>query len=57
MTRTFALVIGLLFLVMGILGFVPWMTTEGGEYLFGIFRRRGTQPGLHAYGSTRCRRL
>ncbi|HEX6710887.1 MAG TPA: DUF4383 domain-containing protein [Rubrobacter sp.] len=37
MTRTFALVIGLLFLVLGILGFVPSLTTEGGEYLFGIF--------------------
>lgn len=36
MTRTFALVIGLLFLVMGILGFVPGVTMEG-EYLFGIF--------------------
>jgi hypothetical protein len=37
MTRTFALVIGLLFLVLGIFGFVPSLTTEGGEYLFGIF--------------------
>lgn len=37
MTRTFAIVIGLLLLVLGIFGFVPSLTTEGGEYLFGIF--------------------
>jgi hypothetical protein len=36
MTRTFALVIGLLFLLLGILGFVPSVTVDG-EYLFGIF--------------------
>lgn len=36
MTRTFAIVIGLLFLVMGILGFVPGVTMDS-EYLFGIF--------------------
>jgi hypothetical protein len=36
MTRNFALVIGLAFLVMGILGFVPSVTMDG-EYLFGIF--------------------
>ena len=36
MARIFSLVIGLAFLVMGILGFVPGVTM-GGEYLFGIF--------------------
>lgn len=37
MTRTFALVIGIVFLVVGILGFIPGVTTGGGEFLLGIF--------------------
>ncbi|HET7479308.1 MAG TPA: DUF4383 domain-containing protein [Rubrobacteraceae bacterium] len=37
MTRTFSLVIGIVFLVVGILGFIPGLTTGGGEYLLGIF--------------------
>lgn len=37
MARTFALVVGIVFLVVGVLGFIPGLTTEGGEYLFGIF--------------------
>lgn len=37
MTRTFSLVIGIVFLALGILGFIPGLTTGGGEYLLGIF--------------------
>jgi hypothetical protein len=36
MTRTFALVVGIVFLVAGVLGFIPGMT-GGREYLLGIF--------------------
>lgn len=36
MTRTYAIVVGIVFLVAGILGFVPAITV-GHEYLFGIF--------------------
>ena len=36
MTRTFALVVGIVFLVAGVLGFVPGITIDH-EYLLGIF--------------------
>jgi Domain of unknown function (DUF4383) len=36
MTRTFALVVGIVFLVAGVLGFIPGITVDH-EYLLGIF--------------------
>ena len=36
MTRTFALVVGIVFLVAGVVGFVPGITVDH-EYLLGIF--------------------
>ena len=36
MTRTFALVVGVVFLVAGVLGFIPGITVDH-EYLLGIF--------------------
>ena len=37
MSRTFALVIGIVFLVLGILGFIPLFKFGAEDYLFGIF--------------------
>ncbi|QIN81296.1 DUF4383 domain-containing protein [Rubrobacter tropicus] len=47
MVRTFALVVGIVFLVVGILGFIPGLTTGGGEYLLGIFAVDATHNLIH----------